>query len=376
MKILFVSPEFYPFIGGAENLVLSFCKGLKKAGNEIVVFTSTKKAESFEGIKVYSFPALFKYSNTPINFWGSLLNKVIEKEKPEIIFGSLATPLMVDSAARTAYKKSIPFFLLYHNDYVKQGFTKILLDFYQSLILKKTFALTTKIIATSDYYSKKSSVLKPFLNKTVSVSPFLDLSEFNPKNLKPKDNSKMILFIGALNKGQNYKGLDYLIKSVSILKEKFPLIQLTVIGTGNNLSYFKNLSKELNLKKNIFFAGTVSQEKLLSFYSECSALVLPSVNNSEGFGLVLLEAMAFSKPVIGSKAGGIPAVIQHNFNGLLVEPKNEKKLAEAIQFIFENKNKAKEFGLNGLKKVKELSPEKSIYSLKKLFEEALNETKK
>lgn len=374
---MFVSPEFFPFIGGAENLVLRFCRGLQKAGNEIVVFTSTKNAKDLNGIKVYSFPYLFRYSNTPLNFWGASLNEVVKKESPAIILGSISTPFMADSAARIAEKKNIPFFLIYLNDYIKQNFfEKILLSFYYYFFLKKTFRLSRKIIVLSDYYAKKSSVLKPFLNKTTAVSPFVDLEEFAPKNVeKPNNKNRTILFIGALNKGQNYKGLDYLLKAVFLLKEKFPLIKLVVVGKGNNLNYFKNLSENLRIKENVFFAGIVSQQQLLTFYSECETLVLPSVNNSEGFGLVLLEAMAFSKPVIGSNVGGIPAVIQHNFNGLLVEPKNEVKLSKAIAFILTNKKKAKEMGLNGLKKAKELSPEKSTKKLLKMFEDELNAKK-
>lgn len=374
MKILFVSPNFFPFIGGAENHILRICRELKKLNHEVIVFTSTKNAEDLNGIKVYSFPALFHYSNTPFNFWGAKLKEVIEKEKPEIVIGSLSTPFMADSAARIAGKKNIPFFLLYFNDYIKQSlFERVFLNLYYSFILKKTFELSSKIIVLSDYYAKKSFFLKPFLSKTVAVSPFVDLNEFH---LNSKKRDSIILFVGALNKGQKYKGLDYLIKAVSLLKNDFPEINLVVVGKGNNINYFKKLAKEKKIERNVFFEGEVSQEKLFSFYSECSALVLPSINDSEGFGLVLLEAMAFSKPVIGSSVGGIPSVIQHNFNGLLVEPKNIEKLAKAIESILSNKKKAKEMGLNAFKTAKSFSPEKSISKLINLFEEGLNEKRK
>lgn len=377
MKILFVSPNFFPFIGGAENHILRICLELKKKNHEIIVFTSTKNAKSFNGIKVYSEKPLFNYSNTPFNFWNSSLSKVIEKEKPEIIAGSLSTPFMADSAARTSKQKKIPFFLFYFNDYIKQNFfEKIFLNFYCSFILNKTFSLSKKIIVLSNYYAEKSFLLKSFSDKLAVVSPFVDLNEFKPKTKKQVfSKNRIILFVGALNKGQKYKGLDYLIKSVSLLKKDFSDLMLVVVGKGNNLNYFKELTKKLDAEKNVFFAGTVSQSELLFFYSECETLILPSINDSEGFGLVLLEAMAFSKPVIGSNTGGIPAVIKHNFNGLLTEPKNTEKLAEAISFILMNKKKAEEMGENALKKVKEFSPEKETKKLIKLFEDALNEQK-
>ncbi|MFH1663977.1 MAG: glycosyltransferase family 4 protein [archaeon] len=374
MRILFVSPHFFPFIGGAENYILRICRQLKKLNHEVIVFTSTENAVDFDGIKVYSFPALFRYSNTPFNFWGSSISKIIEKEKPEVIVGSLSTPFMADSAARLAEKKNIPFFLVYFNDYIKQNFLeKIFLNFYFFFVLRKTFSLSRKIIVLSDYYAKKSVFLRSFLDKTVSISPFVDLTEFKPVKNLVLENERTVLFVGALNKGQKYKGLDYLIKAVLILKKDFPEIKLVVVGEGNNRSFFEEMCRKAGIAENTVFAGNVSHEKLLLFYSQCTTLVLPSTSNSEGFGLVLLEAMAFSKPVIGSNIGGIPAVIQHNFNGLLVEPKNEKKLSEAIKFIFLNPKKAKELGLNGFMKVKQLSPEKITKALMNLFEEALNE---
>ncbi|PJA18375.1 MAG: hypothetical protein COX63_02240, partial [Candidatus Diapherotrites archaeon CG_4_10_14_0_2_um_filter_31_5] len=264
------------------------------------------------------------------------------------------------------------------NDFLaKNFFEKLFFKFYSSFFLNKTLALTTKIISTSDYYSKKSSILNSLQKKVEVVSPFIDLNEFNllEKFNKNFPEKKVVLFVGALNKGQNYKGLNYLIKAVSLLKEKIPLIKLVVVGKGNNLNYFKKLAVKENIQGNVFFAGEVSRQKLLSFYSECKTLVLPSVNNSEGFGLVLLEAMAFSKPVIGSNTGGIPAIVKHGFNGLLVEPKNEINLMESIELILTDKKKAKELGLNALNTAKSFSSEKGISKLIKLFEESLNEKK-
>jgi glycosyltransferase involved in cell wall biosynthesis len=364
-------------VGGAENYILNLCRKLTKLNNKVVVFTSTKSPRNLNSIKVHSTGFLFKYSNTPINFWGTKLRKVVRKEKPAVIVASLSIPFMADAAARIAKKENIPFFLVYFNDYIKQDLLeRVFLHLYYSLVLKKTFSLSKKIIVLSEYYAKKSFVLKPFLDKTVVVPPFVDLNEFKNKNEVKDSSSKMVLFVGALNKGQKYKGLNYLIKAVSILKKEFPEIKLVVVGEGNNMHYFKKLTEKNKIQENVFFAGRVSQEKLLAFYAECSMLVLPSINDSEGFGLVLLEAMAFSKPVVGSNTGGIPAVIKHGFNGLLVEPKNEVKLCKAIEFLLKNKGAAKEMGFNGLKTAKKFSSEKSIRKLMKVFEDALNEKRK
>ncbi len=380
MKVLFIAPNFFPFIGGAGNYVFSLCRQLKKKGIEPVVFTSGNKNEIkfVEGIKVYYSKPLFNYSNTAINFWGNLIEKTVETENPNIIVGSFSTPFMADSGAVVAEKNEIPFISVYFNDYIKDNFLeKLFLKFYFNFFMKKTLNSSKKILVLSDFYAKKSPVLKQFSEKTIAISPFIDLNEMKLSNKKNEfPENKLVLFVAGLNKGQKYKGLSYLIKSISILKQKFPEIKLIVIGSGNNSAYFKKLSKEFNLSENVFFTGKISQEKLLNYYSSCKTLVLPSTSNSEGFGLVLLEAMAFSKPVIGSNVGGIPVLIKNNFNGFLVEPKNPVKLAQAIEFILTNEKKAKEFGENSFRKAKEFSPEKSVNKLIKVFESVLNEKRK
>ncbi|MBU2477439.1 glycosyltransferase family 4 protein [Candidatus Micrarchaeota archaeon] len=385
MKVLFAAPNFLPLTNGAAVYLHRICVQLKKLGHEPVVFTSAfspKEKDSVtevNGIKVYSSGFLFRYSNTPVNFWSFPLKKVIEKEKPDIIVGSVSNPFMADSVSGIAEKKSIPFFLVYYNDYIKQSFfEKFFVWLYYSFFLNKTANSSNKIIALSDYYIKKSFFLGRFPEKTVSVPPFADLSEFSFREPLKEDFSKnrVILFVGALNKGQKYKGLSCLIKAVSLLKKSFPEIKLVVVGEGNNSSYFKELAFKAGIKENVFFVGSIPKNKLAFLYSSCEALVLPSESNAEGFGLVLLEAMLFSKPVIAGNSGGIPALVKNNFNGLLVEPGNEIKLAKAIEFILSDKKKAKKLGKNALITAKSFSPEKSINKLVSLFEEALNEKTK
>ncbi len=370
MKILLVSPHFFPFIGGAGNHLLRLCIGLTEKGHEIIVFTSTA-SKNIGKIKVYSFSPLFTYSNTPFNFWENKIDSVIKKEKPDLIAGSLSIPLMADSAARASEKNNISFFLFYFNDYVKENFfEKTFLGFYSGFVLKKTLELSKKIIVLSDYYAQKSIVLKPFKKKTVSVLPFVDFPKTKTNPVFPE--KKIVLFVGSLSKGQKYKGLDYLINAFSLLESD---VLLVVVGKGNNQHFFESLAEKKGLKEKIVFLGEIPEEKLLSLYSECKTLVLPSVNDSEGFGLALLEAMSFGKPVIGTNTGGIPAVIKHNFNGFLVEPKNSVELSNAIQSLLSDEKKAKQLGLNAFNSAKNFSKQESINKLIQVFGESIEKTK-
>ncbi|MCX7999169.1 MAG: glycosyltransferase family 4 protein, partial [Leptospiraceae bacterium] len=124
------------------------------------------------------------------------------------------------------------------------------------------------------------------------------------------------------------KGVEYLIKAGEILKDE--KILFLIVG---NLNLDKEYAKrviEYAKKKNVNakFTGFIPYEDLKALYSACDIFVLPSLE--EGFGVVLTEALASGKPLIGSNVGGIPMQIRDGWNGFLVEPANEKQLAEKI----------------------------------------------
>ena len=343
MKILFVTPYFLPHIGGVENYVYNIAKGLKKQFKyEIAIVTSnyenkTYKEETLEGMKVYRLPRQFKISNTPISFkWKKQIKKIIEKEKPDVINAHSPVPFISDVTARIAHKLKIPFVLTYHAGSMKKGKSLIknmIINFYESVILKKTLKYSDRIVCSSDFV--RLNFLRNFSAKTITINPGVDIKKFKPKKNKFKNR---ILFIGNFTEEYKWKGLDYLIKAIKISKD----LKLIVVGEGPHQKI-----------KNIEFRGIKKGKELIKEIQNCNILVLPSISEAESFGMVLIEAMACKKPVIGSNIGGIPYVIDNNKNGLLVPPKDPKALAEAIIKLLKNPKLAKQMGEKGYKKVKE-----------------------
>jgi glycosyltransferase involved in cell wall biosynthesis len=124
---------------------------------------------------------------------------------------------------------------------------------------------------------------------------------------------------------------------------------LVIVGDGELKPEFESLANTLNLKKKVVFVGDISDKLLPSYYGACDVLVLPSKDMSEGFGLTLLEANAAGKPCIASNIGGIPSVIENNYNGILVPPNDPKLLAQAIIWLARDSEKCLKFGRNGRK---------------------------
>ena len=158
-----------------------------------------------------------------------------------------------------------------------------------------------------------------------------------------------------------------------IIKRIKPDISLRLVGSGDRVEYFKMYAQKLGINKNVKFVGSKINNELILEYQISKVIVLPSITESESFGMVLIEAMACKKPVIGSNIGGIPHVIDNNENGLLVPPKDPEALAKAIIKILKNPKLAKKMGENGYKKVKEnFLWNKQIKKTKKIIEESLD----
>ncbi|MCD6264956.1 MAG: glycosyltransferase [Deltaproteobacteria bacterium] len=142
---------------------------------------------------------------------------------------------------------------------------------------------------------------------------------------------KSILFVGRLI---DLKGIDYLIKAVPKVLERYPKTKLLLVGSGPQKDRLINLSRSLGITNTVLFIGELGQEELPKFYSLATVFVLPSVVNekgeTEGLGVVLLEAMACGIPVIGSNVGGIPDIISDGETGLLATQKDPDDLAQKI----------------------------------------------
>jgi len=140
------------------------------------------------------------------------------------------------------------------------------------------------------------------------------------------------------------------------------------VGDGEYRKRLENLRKELGLNENVIFAG--NREDIPQILADIDIFVLSSV--SEGFGRSAAEAMACAKPVVATKVGGVPEVVDDGITGSLVLPKNPNALAEAIITLLQNKEKAQRMGQAGRKRVEKMfSLQKNIRQTEEIYEEIL-----
>lgn len=357
MKILIVTPYFYPHIGGVEVYAHHIAMGLKALGWDVVVVTSGTKGKATElkivdSLRVYSLKPTLVISNTPLGSrWSSELKNIIAVEKPDIINGHTPVPFMADVAARAS--GSVPFVLTYHNDVEKDGFVyKLIIKLLYRLLISNTLHRSTKIIATSEFYVRQSKYLHRYKQKISIVPPGVDVTYFHPQvssaDLRSKYRGKrVVLFVGSINKSQQYKGLQVLIEAFALLHAERPDTVLVIVGQGDGTALYTALAHKAGVAQYIDFVGYVDHRHLASYYKRASVMAMPSTNNTEGFGMVFMEASAVGVPVIGTRVGGIASAVKDNETGLLVAPRSVTELHTALRTILDDHALAKRLGRTG-----------------------------
>lgn len=192
----------------------------------------------------------------------------------------------------------------------------------------------------------------------VDAERFLPLPRYHPmvEALKAKyhiDKNRVILTLGRL---VARKGIRYLIEAMPLILKDLPGVVLLVAGDGPERKSLQSRVHELRLENYIKFIGNVSPSELPFLYSVCDLFVLPSVvdaaGDQEGFGIVLCEAMACEKPVIGTRLGGILDIISDGENGILVKQKSVEGLTRAVLDVLRNQILAEKLGNRGRISVK------------------------
>jgi glycosyltransferase involved in cell wall biosynthesis len=161
-----------------------------------------------------------------------------------------------------------------------------------------------------------------------------------------------LLFVGRL---VERKGVEVLLRALAL--PEAALARLEVVGDGPLRDDLEALSHRLGLRERVAFRGTVSGARLRASFLGAHALVLPAVvdakGDTEGLGVVLIEALAHARPVIASSAGGIVDVVEEGRNGLLVPPGDPRALAGAIRRLAEDPAGAVEMGVRGRELVRQ-----------------------
>ena len=356
VSILQTPPRFYPFIGGVENHVYHLSKELINNGHSVKIICANEPKSSnkkIDNISIVRLNYLFKITNT--TFTPSLPIRILQSNF-DILHTHMPTPWSSDMSilvAKIMKKKSI---ITIHNDMDKSSFiSKLVTKIYLYTFYKVSLALVDKIIVINPNWETSFTATKNILKnhkKKISVLPNgIDLSLFK-QTRTDKQNKNKLLFVSVLDKYHSFKGIDFLLEAIKIVTNTIPDIELSIVGEGDLKKYYQKKSQKLGIQKNVLFIGEVKHTDLPNYYNNASMFILPSTE-IEGFGIVLLEALACALPVIATDIVGTSRDIEKYNAGIIVKPKNAQLLANAILQLVSNQQQAKHMGANGRKLVEE-----------------------
>lgn len=367
MKVLFLATTFPRWENDIRPaFVYELANRLQKSGLDIVVLApyceGSKKFELLDGMRVYRFPYFFPTRYQKLAYNGGILPnlkksnlakiqipffllseiiytlKIIKRENIEIIHSHWIIPNGFVGALCK---------IILNIPHITTAYGSDVLTIEKSSIFRifGSFVLINSEVITADsaYTSNLTISIEKSIEKRMHIIPMgVDQQRFHKKNQVILEKPSVGLIILSVGRLVERKGIKYLIKAMETVIKTYPYAKLLIGGDGPEKDHLINLCRTLKLERNVEFLGFIPNDKIAQVYASADIFVLPSIvtksGDTEGLGVVLLEAMASGIPVIGSDIGEITDIIEDRKTGLLVKSGDPDDLAKKILFILSNKD--------------------------------------
>jgi phosphatidylinositol alpha-1,6-mannosyltransferase len=249
--------------------------------------------------------------------------------------------------ARLAIRDSlrIPFFLIAHGMELMQLPRGFAARRAKALMRRRALLGARRIFAVSNFTRERVIELGVPPERVSVVPNGVDI-QTTKTNGHRNGGARVLLTVSRL---VPRKGHDTVLRAMPRVLERVPDALYRIVGTGPELERLQELSRELRLDQHVEFHGQVNDSEREDLLNDCDVFVLASrqtPTDFEGFGIAVLEAMQNGKPVVVTRAGGVPEVVEHARTGLVVEPDDSDAVAQAVISLFESRNLASDLGKN------------------------------
>lgn len=378
MKIALVSPYDYPYPGGVVKHISYLDKEFRRLGHDVRIIAACSDDVGDVPTQVIKVSG----SIVHIPFAGSVaritlsprvyrrVKKILKREQFDVIHLheplTPALPLAVLRHAPLSPQAAVVGTFHAYRESMHPGYE------YARAIVEPFFDRLDGHIAVSEVVR---DYLVPYLPGDYRIIPNgIDLERFSDLDLRPLeqfDDGKLnILFVGRLEKR---KGFKYLLHAFAQVKVAVPEARLIVVGAydKDDKEPFVLYARQHRLR-DVRFIGYVSEDDLPRYYRTCHVFCAPSTG-FESFGIILLEAMAAGKPIVASNIAGYRGVLADGEEGLLVQPEDERRLADALVRLLKDPLLCERMGRQGQAKAADYSWDKVAQQILDYYRELLEE---
>jgi len=387
-KVLFLSHSFFSFKAEVfSHYINTLAQELAKKEWGIKIILPHSKGlsaeESIERVKISRFRYFFeRWEN--LAYAGDMAERVKKSLFYKIVFFFFLAALFFKT--KKEVKKEIPA-LIHAHWWIPSGlvaywhsfFSKIpyivtlhgtdLILLRQNSFLRRraenVFTRAAKVTVVSNFLKTELLSLFPTLENKTAVIPMPIDPQVLQREPKASRNDRFILYPARLIEQKN---LSNLLDAFSQIAPEFPSVKLIIVGNGPKETELKAQVEKLRLAERVEFFPSMPPPKLGSLYQAAEIVALVSIN--EGFGLVLVEAFLFKKPVIAARSGGITDIVTNGENGLLADPDNPGEIAAAFRKLLADAFLRKQLGENGYQTyIQKFSPGKLAAEFDQLYSE-------
>lgn len=378
MRVVQLTQRFPPAIGGVEQHVYHLAVGLSRAGIEVEVLT-TDLLRNTPFARIDSNVQSFPFRVTRARVWKmfeaphglgiiapSMIRETMES-RAEVVhahaYGYFPT---FAASIGTALDHSV-LVITPHSDAGRPSWGKSIFD---KLVPTLTLKMASRVIAVSRHEVAHLAALGVPPERIRLIPNGVDLAEFALMSGRRTSGSAVTgLFVGRIDPEQ--KGLETLVRAIALLPRS-PLLRIRIVGEDwGGTESLRSLAQRLGVEDRVTIVGRLDRTALLREYTGADFLVLPSL--FEPFGIVLLEAMAAGLPVVASRVGGIPEIVDDGRTGLLVDAGNPVALAEGLAALCQDENLRRSMGREARQRVTSYGWDSIVPRVLSVYAEALEE---
>lgn len=362
--VLQLGKYYAPYRGGMESHLETLCGELKRHVDVRVLVANDRPHESHEvadGVPVTRLATVARLAGAPIC---PKMARMIRESEADLLHIHMPNPGAAIAYLLSGFRG--PVVLTWHSDIIRQRVLGNLFAPIQRRLVERARA----IIASSPDYVAFSPILYEHRNRC-RIIPFgirLDCRHQTEthaaKQILREYGDRVLLSVGRL---VTYKGYLYLIRAMKEVSGT-----LLLIGDGPERSRLESEVRANGLGERVIFLGKV--DDTAPYYQACALFVLPSIARNEAFGIVQLEAMAFSKPVINTQLmSGVPFVSVNGVTGATVPPADASALARAINVLLDDPARRAAYGAAARTRVeREFSLEHMVSETVSLYEQLIS----